>query len=161
LASPRQLHDRRLAVAEPGGLAALADALGRALGEAGAIVAVLHHPDESAQAAAANQFRAEAFVGLALLDEPRCQAAFYAAEGFESVGGRRLAELVLAELGSIRGTQVPDAPKGMRVPVLRETRMPAVLTELGPPTLAVAFAPVIASALTRALSRWVMTPVEP
>src|SRR5207248_3202727 len=54
LDAPRQLEGRRIGVGETGGLAALVDAVGRALTEAGAVVAVLHHPDESVQASEAN-----------------------------------------------------------------------------------------------------------
>src|SRR5439155_7599350 len=98
LDAPHQLAGRRVGVGETGGLAALADAVGRALVEAGAVVAVLHHPDESVQASEANAFDAEAFLSLELCDEPTCSTAFYAARAFESIGGRRLAELVLDEV---------------------------------------------------------------
>ena len=55
-------------VGEAGGLDALATALGRLLQDAGAVVAVLHHPDPSVQAAEANDFEADVYVGLALTD---------------------------------------------------------------------------------------------
>src|SRR5205823_13723347 len=98
LDAPRQSEGRRIGVGETGGLAALADAVGRALTEAGAVVAVLHHPDESVQAGEANAFEAEAFLSLAVRPEPGCSTSFYAARTFESIGGRRLAELVLEEV---------------------------------------------------------------
>src|SRR4051794_28072256 len=66
--APRDLGGRRIAVGETGGLGALADAVGRALQEAGAHVWVLHHPDESAQATEANALAAEAFLALAVGD---------------------------------------------------------------------------------------------
>src|SRR3954447_2347330 len=55
--SPRTLLARRVAVGEQGGLAALVDAVGKALGRAGATVIVLHEPDESAHAVNANNAR--------------------------------------------------------------------------------------------------------
>ena len=66
----RHVAGLRVAVAEGGGLGALADAVARALTDAGAVVSVLRHPDESALAAAANAFEAEAFLSLAVRDEP-------------------------------------------------------------------------------------------
>jgi N-acetylmuramoyl-L-alanine amidase len=158
--APRHLHGRRIAVGETGGLAALADTVGRALQDAGAHVWVLHHPDESAQATEANALNAEAFLSFAVRDEPGCATAFYATDGFESSGGRRLAELLLAEmpeaeLGPHRGVQ------GMRLAILRETRMTAVLCEIGPPVRAVEHASVLVSGVTRALDSWARTPVHP
>src|SRR4029078_11262860 len=85
LDAPRHLEGRRIGIGETGGVAALADAVGRALVEAGAVVAVVHHPDESVQASEANSFEAEAFVSLAVREEPGCVAAFYATRGFSSM----------------------------------------------------------------------------
>jgi N-acetylmuramoyl-L-alanine amidase len=158
--APRHLDGRRIAVGETGGLAALADAIGRALQDAGAQVWVLHHPDESAQATEANALAAEAFLSVAVGDEPGCATAFYATEGYESSGGRRLAELLIdelpeAELGPRRGV------RGMRLPILRETRMTAVVCEIGPPARAVEHLALLAAGATRALDHWARTPLLP
>lgn len=155
---PRDLLDRRVAVGEMGGLAALADAVGRALLDAGARVVVLHQPDESTQASEANGFAAAAFIGLGLRDEPGCRAAFYATEGFESVGGRHLAELAIEELpADLRGAGAEVV--GMRLSILRETRMPAVFCEIGPPALVVERTAELAEGVARAVSRWVTEPL--
>src|SRR4051794_37622635 len=129
--SPRHLDGRLLAVGETGGLAALATALGRALVEEGAVVTVLHHPDGSVQASEANAFAAEAFIGLAARDQYGVTAAYYAADAFVSHGGQRLAGLIIEEAIDALGPTEPT--RGMRLPVLRETRMPAVVVECGPP----------------------------
>ena len=42
----------------------------------------------------------------------------------------------------------------MSVPLLRETRMPAVLIEVGPASTVVEGAPALAAALAAALGRW-------
>jgi N-acetylmuramoyl-L-alanine amidase len=160
LDAPRQLDGRRIGIGETGGLAALADAVGRSLAEAGALVAVLHHPDESVQADEANTFEAEAFLSVALREGAGCGAAFYAARAFASIGGRRLAELVLAEVDS-PAFAAADAPVGMQLPILRETRMAAVLCELGPPARVVEHTAELAASLTRALARWAQSPVNP
>ncbi|HYF45631.1 MAG TPA: peptidoglycan-binding protein [Acidimicrobiales bacterium] len=156
--APRLLAGRRLVVGESGELGALADALGRRLQDAGAIVAVVHHPDGSTQAAEANGFGAEAFIGMGVLAEPGCAVSYYATRGFESIGGHRLAELALAE---VKGIVDPDPvqPKSMRLPILRETRMPAILCEIGPPPVAVARGRELAEALAAAVTAWVEEPV--
>jgi N-acetylmuramoyl-L-alanine amidase len=155
---PRSLEGRRVAVGHTGSVPALAAALGRALVEAGALAAVLHHPNESVQAAEANDFRAEAFLGLGLLDGAGCRAAYYSTEAFESVGGRQLAHAVLDTL-PVDLFGCPGEARGMRLPVLRETRMPAVVCELGPPRLVVEHGARLADALTDALASWWQAPL--
>jgi N-acetylmuramoyl-L-alanine amidase len=157
---PRTLQDRRVVVAEGGGLDALARELERALVATGALVTVLHHPDGSTQAAAANAAAADVFIGVAVdPDAEGCSTAYYAGHGGASTGGRRLAELLQAA--------VPDAldvkdggTRGMAVPALRETRMPAVLCELGPPSAVVERAAELAAAVTAALARWAAAPCD-
>jgi N-acetylmuramoyl-L-alanine amidase len=155
--APHRLEGRRFCIGETGGLGALADALGRSLTDAGAVVAVLHHPDGSVQADEANAFRAEAYLGIAVRSEPGCATYFYAAAAFESVGGRRLAELALDEL-TAQPFVKEGSSAGMRIPILRETRMPAVLCEVGPPTVVVEHTGELARTLTLAFSRWVASP---
>lgn len=155
----RDLSGVRVVVGESGGLSALATAVARALVAAGAIATVLHDPDESSQASQANATRAAAFIGLALRDEPGARASYYSAEGFESIGGRRLARLTLDELPRALAPSLELA--GMRLPVLRETRMPAVVFELGPPALVVEHSGELAEALSSAVMRWVRDPLEP
>lgn len=151
--APRQLDDRRIVVGTPGSLDALADRFRALLTDAGAVVAVFHHAEGSAQARASNEFEAELYVGLRLRAEPVGQVAYYATQGFESVGGRRLAELVAPSLKTILNLE--PVVRGMRLPVLRETRMPAVLCDLGPAHEVAQQAPALAAALAEAVTRWV------
>jgi len=123
------------------------------------VVTVLHHPDESVQAAEANAFGAAAYLGVVLRDEPGCATYFYAASAFESIGGRRLAELALEEL-TAQSFVAGGSTAGMRMPILRETRMPAVLCEVGPATVVVEHTGELARTLTLAFSRWVELPVD-
>ena len=154
--APTTLSGRRLAIGEAGGLEVLVRGVHRALVLAGAEVVVLQHPDGSALAAGANAADAELYLDLALDDE-RCHGAYYAATGFESPGGKRLAsmldELVPPVLGQPRGVSV-----GMRLAVLRETRMPAVHYAIGPPLEAVSRLPDLALAVSRAITRWCQQP---
>jgi len=54
-----------------------------------------------------------------------------------------------------RSLNVDDAGvEGMSVPLLRETRMPAVLVEVGPASTVVEQAAVLANALSVALGHW-------
>jgi len=150
--SPRTLHGRRVVVGQAGGMDALTDAVVRALAETGAQAIPLHHLDGSAQAQQANGVGADVFVGLAPA-ETGCSTAYYAAHGFESQGGRRLAECIQTEVSAILGAT--GTPAGMALPVLRETRMPAVLCELGPPAAVVSQGADLACAFTKALECWV------
>lgn len=158
LAAPKQLQDRRVVIGETGGLGALATNLSQILHRGGARVAVLHHPDWTAQARQANDFGAEVYVGVQLGEGPT-HVAYYATKGFESEGGRRLAELLTAELVA-DGFDVAPA-QGMRLAVLRETRMPAVLAHLAPADRVVAESGTVAMRLAEAVGRWVQAPVEP
>ncbi len=156
--APRHLTGRRIVIGESGGLSVLAEGVRRAVAEAGAEPLVLHHPDGSAQAQAANRFEAEVYLGLALDPAPVCRAAYFAATGFESVGGRRLAELVIESLAVAINPTGPDV-RGMRLPILRETRMPAVVCTLGPADDVVGRIPQVTVALERALSSWGSQPI--
>lgn len=158
--TPHRLAGRRVVLGETGGLGALVTATARHVRLAGGKVLTLHQPDGSAQAAAANHFDAEVYVGLCLTDDNRCSLAYFATTGFESTGGRRLAEQCApALLPLLHVTEVHI--EGMRLPVLRETRMPAMYVRLGPPPLVVGRTAALAVALAGAIVRWATTPLEP
>jgi N-acetylmuramoyl-L-alanine amidase len=158
--APRTLLGRRLAIGEEGGLDVLVTAVRRHLAATGADVVALLHPDGSLQAAAANAAGVEAYVGLRLdPDRTHCSACFYRGYSYESAGGRHLAELLQAAAAT--ALQIPaDGARGMSLPVLRETRMPAVICELGPPSLVVARAGAVADAIVDALTIWAVNPVD-
>jgi N-acetylmuramoyl-L-alanine amidase len=158
--APRTLLGRRLAIGEEGGLDVLVTAVRRHLAATGADVVPLLHPDGSLQAAAANAAQVEAYVGLRLdPDRTRCCASYYAGYSYESSGGRRLAELLEALAATALGIPA-DGVQGMSLPVLRETRMPAVICEVGPPALVVARAGALADAIVEALTIWAVSPVD-
>ncbi len=138
------------------GLGALAEACGKALLDAGARVVVLDHPDPSILAQKANAFDADVVVGLEVRPDHLVHIAYYATDGFESIGGRRLAELLAEELPA-----PPDgaAVQGMRLPLLRETRMPTVVCCPGSSHDAVSHAADVADACRRAVERWAAAPV--
>ena len=154
---PTTLVGRQVAIGGTGGLGEVAVALHRQLAEAGARVTVLPPADGSAQAASANAAGADLCLWLNL--EPGttgCITSFYAGYRYESPGGRRLAELVQSSVPA--ALHLPDlGVQGMSVPVLRETRMPAIIIEIGP-ALRDEQAPMLVAALTDALTRWVGSP---
>ena len=79
-------------------------------------------------------------------------------EGFKSEGGLRLAGRCAAALS----TCLPDTCEvlGMRIPILRATKMPAVLCSLGPPATVVRATDEVASALAGAITAWADDPAS-
>lgn len=148
------LQGRTIVVGEPGGFQAGAAAIGRALSSLGAHPVTFHHPEESEQADAANTAEADCYVGLRLEpDLTGVRTHFYRGYRYESETSRHLAELVSGAVAA--AIELPDhGSKGMALTVLRQTRMPAVVIELGPPAaIAMKIAPV-AAAVASTLSEW-------
>jgi len=142
-------------VVERGGLDALAGASGRVLRRHGAEITVLHHPDPSELAHQANALKAAVCIELAILDEgDGCRCVFYRGYRTSSPTGQDLAERLSRAVATALG--LPDlGAVGMAIPILRETRMPAVVCEIGPTAAIVADGPSIADALADALERWI------
>ncbi len=157
--APRTLHSRHVALGG-NGLHAVLSAAARTLVEAGAKVTLVQHPDQSEQATEANASEADVYLGLFLVaDREECSSAHYAGHRYESAGGRRLAELVQAAVPAALG--VHDAGvRGMALPVLKETRMPAVLCEVGPPERVVTRSALLATVVTKVLSDWAAHPCD-
>ena len=157
--APRTLAGRRISLGEEGGLGSTVGAVRRLLANQGAHVTTHHHPEGSIQASEANAAGAEVFVGIRLGAEPGCSAAYYSGYRYSSPGGRRLAELLHVALATTLG--LPDAgSRGMSLPLLRETQMPAVVCEIAPATALVERAPVVARAIVDSLAEWVDTAWE-
>jgi N-acetylmuramoyl-L-alanine amidase len=160
---PESIVAARIVVGQFGGLSAVARAVSRRLRHLGATVMSTDEYDQRAQAAAANRFGAAAYLGLEARAETCSTICYFAVPSFESVGGRRLATGIAESLGSVAldpTTSRPSRPavEGMRLPVLRETRMPAVLCVLGPARQVVDASPLISEALVEALSGWITAP---
>jgi N-acetylmuramoyl-L-alanine amidase len=153
-AAPATLRGRRVVLGERGGLAPFLREVQHALNEYGAVVTLLSHPDDSILAGQANASGAEVSLVFSLAATgSACRAAYYGAHGSISPAGRRLAGLLLDEL-SISGAGTDGPPVPMAMPILRETRMPAVSVELGPARFVVERAAIAAAAIGRGLSRW-------
>lgn len=124
------LHNLRIVVGQFGGLSSLARSVARALRQQGATVMSTDEYEAAAQAAAANRFGATIYIGFEARSDACADITYFAVPAFESVGGRSLGVHLVRQLES----RLPVTPtlRGMRLAVLRETRMPAVLCSLGP-----------------------------
>lgn len=152
------LRQLRVVVGQFGGLGQLARQLAKLLRQHGAKVITADELDPSLHAAAANRYTATVYVGFEPRPDEHASVAYYATAGFESVGGRALAERIAAAFGA-----APSLPavqtSGMRLPVLRETRMTAVVCAIGPVQRIVDAAPVVADAMVAALAAWAASPL--
>ena len=119
-------------------------------------VMTVEESDSILHATSANSFEADVYVGIAASSAHHHEIVFYETEGFSSPGGHRLAEAVAMQLNKVGLGQV--AVKGMRLPILRATRMPAVLCVFGQ-SLPLEF-DVIANAVCAAVNGW-FTPQKP
>ena len=146
------LRPLRIVVGQFGGLSSITRSVTRALRTGGATVMSTDEYEASAQAAAANRFGAHVYVGFEALPNKRTLISYYAVPTFESIGGRSLATQFAS------GWRIPllDVPevRGMRLPVLRETGMPAVLCSLGPVRAAVDATDPLTDTIVAAIMAW-------
>lgn len=151
------LHDLRVVVGQFGGLGALARLVAQDLRGRGARVITVDELDQSLQAAAANRHAANVYVGFEALAVPRATVAYYSTEGFTSAGGEALARRLGDTLAATRALPATKAA-GMRLTVLRETRMTAVVCSLGPVQRVADAGARIADAVVTALIAWTASP---
>ena len=143
---------QRIVIGEAGGLPAIVDGLARRLRLDGAEVVTLHQPDLSDQARAANEWNGTVYLGLTLADHDDRRISYFEIDGFTSHGGRALARHCTTALTPLFAEPVENV--GMRLPILRETRMPAVWCHLGPAALVVERAAAVTDALREAVTAW-------
>jgi N-acetylmuramoyl-L-alanine amidase len=149
----RSLADLRVVIGQFGGLSTLSRRVVQALRLRSATVIASDEPDASAQAAAANRFAAHVYVGFEATGDTESSVHYYAVPQFESTGGRLLATAI-AQHCSKRLAGFAPVVRGMRLPVLRETRMPAVLITLGDLRQAVDHAAYLVDGVIAALAEW-------
>lgn len=157
-ATARTLADLRVVVGQFGGLSSLSRQLVQSLRLRSATVIASDEPDASAQAATANRFAATIYIGLESRPGAEAIVYYYQVPQFRSAGGRALAQRIVDALGRHEGLPRPQV-QGMRLTVLRETRMPAVLFTVGPVQAALDRAPDVVSALVSALEAWAAEPL--
>ncbi len=154
----RQLADLRIVIGQFGGMSGLARQVAQTIRHHGATVIAVDEPDPSAQAAMANRFAASVYVGFIPHTDARCTVAYYSVPGFDSPTGRSLARQLSSELAGSCDLAVEST--GIRHPVLRETKMTAVLCSLGPISTILDRTPDLAASIDIALGRWAHQPVD-
>ena len=142
----------RIVVGQFGGLSSITRSVTRALRLSGATVMSTDEYEAAAQAAAANRFGAHVYLGFEARPDGRSLISYFAVPTFESIGGRALATQIAAGWCSTL-LPVPEV-RGMRLPVLRETRMPAVLCSLGPVREAVDATDAVTESVVAAVGAW-------
>lgn len=150
---PPGLVGRRVVVGDLGQSPSITGAVGALLRREGARVLLLHHLDGSTHARASNQFDAEIYLGFLTDEDDKCSASFYETDDFSSYGGRDLANLAVDTLSL--ALRSPGEVIGTRSPVLRETRMPAVVFRLGPREEILGMTADIAEAIHDAMITWI------
>ena len=102
----------------------------RELRNRGDDVMTIENGDPHAHARTANSFGADLYLGVSSASTPTVHFAFYETDSFVSAGGKVAAELC-AESVRTNDSALHIAVGGMQLPVLRETRMPAVMCTMG------------------------------
>ncbi len=143
----------RVAICHRGVDNALVGALGADLHLAEAVVSVASDDDWSALAAATNAFEADVCLAVDVVDAVGVEIAYYSTDGFQSEAGRMLAESLLRQLPHPPGWP-PSVARGMRLPILRETRCPTVRIKIGPIDDVAEIHSLLVAAGHRALRAW-------
>ena len=148
----------RIVVGQFGGLSSVGRSVARSLRQNGATVMSTDEYEAGAQAAAANRFGATIYIGFEARPNVCCDISYFAVPTFESIGGRSLAAHVVQQFTAV----LPLSPtlRGMRLPVLRETQMPAVLCAMGPVREVVDATSLITRAVVEAARRWGDAPLS-
>jgi N-acetylmuramoyl-L-alanine amidase len=147
----------RIAVGGEQVFAPLIDELTVLLISAGVEVHRLDGTEPAALVAAANASGGDLYVHLAPSEDAGLGVAYYAFENFTSLRGKRLAELILRSVPTgILGPRRDIG--GMRLIVLRETKMPAVHLELGSVAEALEQGPSLLRLIGAAIVEWSTTP---
>jgi N-acetylmuramoyl-L-alanine amidase len=148
----------RVVVGHFGPVAHIAHAVARRIGERHPLTADVES-SASDQARAANAAHADVYIGVEPSPDAGCTVQYYEVPTFTSVGGRGLALRIAAEL-TARIPEISVHVQGLRHPVLRETRMPAVLCSLGPVQVISLKTSAISLALCDALESWQRDPSQ-
>ena len=158
LGSVASLHELRLVIGQFGGLGGLTRQVAQNLRQRGARVVSVDELDPSVQAAAANRYGATAYLGFEARPDEHLTVSYYATPGFVSAGGQALAGRLVHRFAAVPGL-APGQPVGMRLAVLRETKMTAIVCSMGPVQRVVDATPVLSDAVVEALAAWAESPL--
>jgi len=129
----------------------------RELRNRGDDVMTIENADPHAHARTANSFSADLYIGVLNAATNSTQFAYYETDSFVSAGGRMAAELCVEFVRSSQSDHDVVAC-GMQLPVLRETRMPAVMCTVGLPNNEDSALEII-PALAKAITQWNNQPI--
>lgn len=146
------LVDLRLAVGGTPAASGLVSGLARRAEETGETAITLSGSWDE-QATSANGHRADLVLGIDVIDHGLVRANFFEVPGYSSFGGQRLSRLLVESLDRTAVVE-PASARGTRLPLLRETRPPAVVLEIGPPQLVDEHQAVLVEALLQAVEAW-------
>lgn len=121
-------------------------------------VMTVENADPHTHARTANSFEAHVYLGVSSTPELGVQLAYYQTNSFTSAGGKLAAEMcegVVRQSCDLSSLQI----QGMQLPVLRETRMPAVLCAIGPDIDHVAEVG-LSTPLSTAIIQWCTRPIR-
>jgi len=153
----RELSIPRLALGHNGTAAVFIGAIERRCRQRGVASVALHHSSPSWRAAAANRFGAEAYLDI----RPSSASVFKlthfkSSDGNPSAGGDALGHHLAERLSTL--TSLAPTREGNRLPVLRETSMPAVILRLGPLADLVGKTADLADSIVAGLDDWSRAP---
>lgn len=151
------LRELRVVVGQFGGMSALTRSVAQELRGHGAKVIAVDELDPSMQAASSNRHAANVYVGFEAHAVPMATVAYYSTEGFHSAGGQSLASRLVHAVGTVPALRDVRSA-GMRLAVLRETRMTAVVCSFGPVQSVTDSAGAITDAVVEALAAWAASP---
>lgn len=149
--------ESRLVVGFFPGCAGLAHGLERRCGTPNGVASTVDG-DASTQARTANDSGADCYVGFESSPVAGLTVHYYEVPTFTSVGGRHLARRI-AQTVNARIPEIPARAEGLRHPILRETRMPAVLCVVGPPEIVGLKTSSLVNAIHAAWESWVSNPL--
>ncbi len=155
--TPRKLTERHIMIASTSTMVGVAGELATGLRRLGASVTEICDLPEPDRVDKANCLAVDAYLGLIPSKTTECRVAYFATEGFVSPGGQRLASILGQRLPAALGTDNIKV-KGMRLPVLRHTRMTAVQCLIGPPGLVQARLSPLARTIESGLALWATKP---
>jgi len=155
--APRRLTEQHIMIASARDMASVAGELATGLRRSGATVSEISNWPETERSDEANRLEVDVYLGLLPSEEAECRVAYFATEGFVSPGGHRLASILGQRLPAALGSDEADM-RGMRLPVLRHTRMTAVQCLIGPPGLVQARLSPLARTIEGSLAQWATMP---
>ena len=155
--APRRLTEQHIMIASSNTMAAVAGELATGLRRSGATVSEACDWPETQRVDEANRLEVDVYLGLLPSEEAACRVAYFATEGFVSPGGQRLASILGQRLPAALGIESADV-RGMRLPVLRHTRMTAVQCLVGPAGLVQARLSPLARSIEGGLAYWATRP---